>query len=64
MKKEPIHKWCSFKNGLATISISRDGGWWDKDSKTFHFLSCCKIKSDEDKAYRLIVGPILIMVGW
>ena len=64
MKKKPIHKCFSFKNSLATISISRDGGWWDKDSQTFHFLSCCKIKSEGNKAYRLIIGPILMMVGW
>ena len=73
MKKEPIyiHKWLPGKIALVQLSISRDGGWYDKlssdnDIKQYHIFSICKSKlnNGRNNGYRLVLGPLQLMIGW
>lgn len=68
---EPIYiqKWLPYRKALLQIGISRDKGWYDKTenkTKNHHYFSFCRMdfNENEHKGYRLVIGPLSVMVGW
>jgi hypothetical protein len=65
---EPWTKYIELGRFLVCIgwSCSKPCGWFRtmKDKTETHIFSFCRLKNQEMFAYRLILGPLCIIVGW